>query len=79
MDQIIRASEVANQNQNRILLMGDFNIKEINWAENEAQGDINTLQNRFYECTRDSYLNQHVFTPTRFRADQESILDLVFY
>ena len=78
MNQIIRASDVANQNQNRILLMGDFNIKEINWAENEAQGDINTLQNRFYECTRDSYLNQHVFTPTRFRADQESTLDLVF-
>ena len=27
MNQIIRASDVANQNQNRILLMGDFNIK----------------------------------------------------
>ena len=76
MDQIIKASDVANQN--RILLMGDFNIKEINWAENKAEGDINTLANRFYECTKDSYLYQHVFAPTRFRAEQESTLDLIF-
>ena len=76
MNQIIKASDVANQN--RILLMGDFNIKEINWEESEAQGDIDTLQNRFFECTKDSYLYQHVIVPTRFRADQESTLDLIF-
>ena len=45
MDQIIKASEVANQN--RILIMGDFNIKDINWEENEADGGIDTLPNRF--------------------------------
>ena len=76
MNQIIRASEVASQN--RILLMGDFNIKEINWAEDDPVGDINTLQSRFYECTKDSYLYQHVYAPTRFRNDQESILNLIF-
>ena len=42
MRQIEKASDVANQN--RILLMGDFNIKEINWVENEAEGDINTAK-----------------------------------
>ena len=76
MRQIEKASEVANQN--RILLMGDFNIKEINWEENEAEGDINTLQSRFYECTKDCFLYQHVYAPTRFRNDQESTLDLIF-
>ena len=76
MRQIEKASEITNQN--RILLMGDFNIKEINWEENEAEGDINTLQSRFYECTKDCFLYQHVYAPTRFRNDQESTLDLIF-
>ena len=76
MNQIIRASEVANQN--RVLLMGDFNVKEINWEEDEAEGETSTLQSRFFECTKDSYLIQHVYAPTRFRNDQESTLDLIF-
>ena len=36
INQIVKASEVADQN--RILLMGDFNVKEINWIEVEATG-----------------------------------------
>ena len=76
MNQIVRASEVANQN--RLLIMGDFNVKEINWEEDEAEGEIRTLQSRFFECTKDSYLIQHVYAPTRFRNDQESTLDLIF-
>ena len=31
MNQIVRASEVAGNS--RIILMGDFNLKEINWIE----------------------------------------------
>ena len=46
MDQIIKASDVANQN--RILVMGDFNIKEINWTEEEVEGNVGTLQSRFF-------------------------------
>ena len=76
MNQIIKASDVANQN--RILIMGDFNINDINWEENEAEGAIEALPYRFYECTKDSYLHQHVFAPTRFRNEQESTLDLIF-
>ena len=76
MEQIVKASDVANRN--RILIMGDFNIKEINWENNEAGGGIEALPSRFYECTKDSYLYQHVFAPTRFRAEQESTLDLIF-
>ena len=36
MDQIVKASEVAGNS--RILIMGDFNVKEINWQENEVEG-----------------------------------------
>ena len=28
---------------NRFVLLGDFNLLEINWLENEASGDINAL------------------------------------
>ena len=76
MNQILQAVEVAGKN--RLLLMGDFNLKEINWSEDEAAGTINALPSRFYECIKDGCLNQHVFAPTRFRGEQQSTLDLVF-
>ena len=76
MEQIKKAVEVAGTN--RILLMGDFNVKEINWSEDEAAGSINALPSRFFECIKDGSLNQHVFAPTRFRGDQQSTLDLIF-
>ena len=83
MDQIIQASELAG-GSNRILLMGDFNIKEINWLENEAEGSDEALPSRFYECTKDAFLHQHITVPTRFGRErdtgiiQESTLDLIF-
>ena len=59
--------------------MGDFNLKEIHWAENYAEGDIESLRHRFYECTKDCFLNQHVVAPTRFKGEQQaSTLDLIF-
>lgn len=76
LNQIIRANEVSGQN--RILLMGDFNLKEINWLEEEVSGSITAIPNKFYECTKDCFLHQHVFAPTRFRGEQESTLDLIF-
>ena len=76
MNQIIRAKEVVGQN--RILLMGDFNLKEINWLENDVTGPITAIPHKFYECINDCFLHQHVFAPTRFRGEQESTLDLIF-
>ena len=35
MNQMRRASEIAGKN--RILILGDFNVKEINWEENEIE------------------------------------------
>ena len=76
MNQIIQANEITGQN--RLLLMGDFNLKEINWLEEEAAGPITAIPSRFYECINDCFLHQHVFAPTRFRGEQESTLDLIF-
>ena len=61
-----------------IFLMGDFNVKEINWLEEEAVGSIESFPFRFHECIKDSFLYLHIFMPTRFRGEQESTLDLVF-
>ena len=74
--QIFRANEVAGQS--RILLMGDFNLKEINWLEDEVTGPMSAMPNKFNECIKDCFLHQHVFAPTRFRGEQESTLDLTF-
>ena len=76
MNQILQAVEVAGRN--RVLLMGDFNIRQINWEEDIAVGTLNSLQSRFFECIKDCFLYQHVYAPTRFRGEQESTLDLVF-
>ena len=54
LNQIIRANEISGQN--RILLMGDFNLKEINWLEEEVSGAITAIPSKFYECTKDCFL-----------------------
>ena len=58
--------------------MGDFNVKEINWQENEVDGGPESFPFLFNECTKDAFLYQHVTEPTRFRGEQESLLDLIF-
>ena len=77
MNQIMKASEVAGEN--RMLLMGDFNVKEIDWTEDEVIGSENSFPFRFNECIKDCFLYQHVQIPTRYKGTQpESLLDLVF-
>ena len=76
MNKITRANELAGPNN--LLLLGDFNLKEINWLENDPGGDIESLPCKFYECIKDCFLYQHVLVPTRFRGEQKSTLDLIF-
>ena len=78
MAQIRRACDIIGRG-GRILMMGDFNLKEIHWTEDYAEGDTNSLPYRFYECIKDCFLYQHVTAPTRFRGEQNaSTLDLIF-
>ena len=53
-----------------VLIMGDFNYRNINW--NIING-ISRDENLFLEVVRDNYLHQHVMEPTR----GENTLDLV--
>ena len=61
-----------------LLIMGEFNYREINWVENSISMGDNHISSLFLECIRDSYLFQHVKEPTRSRENNQlSILDLI--
>ena len=56
--------------------MGDFNFPDIDW-ENRSSSDSNSQE--LTEIIQDTYLQQHVTQPTRYRAGQTSnCLDLLF-
>ena len=61
------------------LIMGDFNLREINWGSMTTTVGENHTASLFVECVRDSYFFQHVIQPTRVRSGNEpSLLDLIF-
>ena len=56
--------------------MGDFNFPDIDW-ENWSSLDSNSQE--FIEIIQDTYLQQHVTQPTRYKEGQTSdSLDLIF-
>ena len=58
--------------------MGDFNFKHINWSSWSTPHGENSVEEKFIEAVRDSYLHQHVEKPTRRRGhDDPSLLDLI--
>ena len=64
---------------NNILICGDFNFKEIDWIAGTVDGSRFSKQSKFYDCTEDNFLTQHVDQFTRKRGrDKPSTLDLVF-
>ena len=74
MDTTIRESEPSH-----ILIVGDFNLPEINWSTcTTTSNNMENKNNTFMECIRDHYLFQHVTIPTRGRGNQNpNILDLI--
>ena len=66
-------------NTSHVLILGDFNLKEINWVNlSTTIVNENHPANKFLETIRDNYLYQHVNKPTRYRDGQvPSLLDLV--
>ena len=70
--------EVTNTKPSHLLIMGDFNMKEINWEQGDTSVSEDHIATLFLENIRDCYLFQHVHEPTRYRHDKTpSILDLV--
>jgi endonuclease/exonuclease/phosphatase family metal-dependent hydrolase len=61
-----------------LVIMGDFNLKFIDWETWTAEEPETHFAHYFLETLRDKYFSQHVLLPTRYRVDQEpSLLDLI--
>ena len=73
---IEKACEIAGDN--RLLILGDFNLPDIDWIENELRSGCDTNNERMFETFTDCFLHQHVLKPTRFRNNEASTLDLIF-
>ena len=69
---------ISKSKYSHVCLVGDFNYKHINWKNlSTPKSDISD-EHKFLESVKDSFLHQHVDTPTRRRRnDDPSLLDLV--
>ena len=71
--------ELANKNATHLIIVGDFNLKEIDWCNNVCYEGPNHVCQHFLACSQDCLLYQHILKPTRFRAGEiPSVLDVVF-
>ena len=70
------ANDVAGDN--RLLLLGDFNVPYIDWKEKDLKTGARWIDKGMLDVVNDCFLHQHVKEDTRFRNDQSSGLDLAF-
>ena len=60
------------------MIMGDFNLSEIDWDQQISKAPVGHFSGRFLESWRDCFLFQHIREPTHFRGLQHAnVLDLV--
>lgn len=71
--------QVRDLSPSHILILGDFNLREIDWRTDTANANEEHIASKFLECVRDCFLYQHIRDYTRFREGSEpSVLDLLF-
>ena len=76
LEKLKLAQEVAGDN--RVLILGDFNVPRVDWANRNTLQGANRIERSMLEVAEDCFLFQHVKEDTRFRNDQSSLLDLTF-
>ena len=65
-------------NPSHLLILGDFNIKGIDWNNISSTENETHTSTLFLKCLRDSFLYQHVKEPKRYMSKNvPSILDLI--
>ncbi|MCG8047037.1 MAG: reverse transcriptase domain-containing protein [Candidatus Thiodiazotropha endolucinida] len=71
--------QISERRESHKLIMGDFNLRDINWDTLTTELGEHHMASRFVECIRDTFLFQHILQPTRLRErSTPSVLDLVF-
>ena len=79
MDDSLEAIKCLLQEKGRLILVGDFNYKEVEWETMDAGPNKETWGARLMDLTMRHMITQHVSKPTRFRgSDETSRLDLIF-
>ena len=69
---------ISSKKYSHVCIVGDFNYKKIDWTVWKTKQSDNSKEAKFIEGVRDSYLYQHVESPTRRRGtDDPSLLDLI--
>ena len=76
-NKIIELINTAHQRNNNLVIVGDFNFKQIDWTNDcVPHGQQHLL--KFVNALHDLFLYQHVSEPTRHRnGERPSILDLI--
>ena len=80
-DKLIKLLQMAaEESENyQLLLMGDFNYPEIDYDEYTVTAGEDSYPSKFFTCTQDLFLFQHVTEFTGCRVNQRpSVLDYLF-
>ena len=79
-DKLMNLLKLANDiaGGNRLLILGDFNVPNIDWVSKSILPRARKLDRDFFETVSDNFLCQHVKEHTRFRGAEKSVLDLIF-
>ena len=62
---------ITISNSKRLLIMGDFNLPEIDYEAYDVRGAADSFPCRFFDLTQDLFLVQNVFNFTRVRNGQQ--------
>ena len=70
--------KIGDMTNSHKLIMGDFNLPEIDWNQQISRAPVGHFSGRFLESWRDCFFFQHIKEPTHFRGlQQANVLDLV--
>ena len=62
--ELARANEIARDN--RILILGDFNVPKVNWVDMDVGVPTTPIDRQLLEVATDEFFIQHVTMVTRF-------------
>ena len=71
-------NEACNARSSHLLIVGDFNFKEIRWDVFDTTVNEDHAASIFLESIKETYLIQHIKENTSYRSGiQPSLLDLI--